>query len=175
MLKDTKNGMGAKAAKAKLSGQVPAAPQRISKHFIRHDFDSRPWVQDVIDLSEDQAVAEWLVKGQSQTDWTEKLTAAISYREADVHSLVRFIERRLGEKCPDFRSRILSDRPGDITFEWSHNGCDDDPPQRETRRIMAGIDGTYSISYTARPGGYERELYQQWVDIILGADLLNRK
>jgi hypothetical protein len=126
-------------------------------------FDSRNW-QVVFQAGNDQqAIRQYVLQGQSVTNWTELVTSLYVAGEFPPRALFEQFRRELSRGCPNVKMNIIEASENTIVFEWRHEGCQGIPPQHEIRRISAVKSGTLTLSFVEKTPELAKEKRLTWI------------
>jgi hypothetical protein len=144
---------------------------RYPSYFLSFRDDGRNWIIGHQARDKTQIIKELILSGEEIENWSELVTLYIYFEDVDLRQLEAVIEKDLNESSKDFVAIRVKDLPNDIMVEWSHNGNEQWPPQREIKRTIKTEDGIYRLSYTVKEASYDEEFYEQWKKIVFDASL----
>ena len=144
-------------------------------HALVPELDGRGWKTGNAGRNQTEILLEWVLPGESVSDWTELLTWHTILRPVDIGQLLASTQKSLEEGSTGFRTNVLAESPTSIVFEWSHQGAGDWPAQREVRRFVTGSDGLYTVAYSVKEASFSQERYDDWKTRILNATLISTR
>ena len=149
----------------KTKGQTKALPQ-----YWQFTLDGRNWVAANKAGDAKKNIHEYILEGESLTNWSEMVTSHYEARPVAPKALFEQMKKGLSKDCATLQIGIIQESADDLVFEWRHNGCNGYPAQHEIRRIVRTKRGTLMLSYVRKTERLTDEEFSRWLAIIQTAE-----
>jgi hypothetical protein len=158
------SGLFAQSAEQPLSG-----PQEAPERW-KFNFDSRQWQLGYQEATNQGAIREYVLQGQTVEAWSELVTSLfVARNDVSIQDLFGNIKDMLSQGCPSLSLSTIEQSASSIIFEWRHKGCQGFPPQHEIKRIVQDRAGILSLAYAAKTEELSEERRRSWISILRNA------
>ena len=120
---------------------------------------------------EEQALREYVLKGQTVTNWTELISSLHLPNPVSPRAMFEVFKFGLLLDCPAAHVSIIKETKDSIVFEWWHEDCGSNPAQDEIRRISATRDGTFTLSFAEKKRQMSPAKRDAWISTINAATI----
>lgn len=137
-------------------------------------FDNRQWELANKARNEEQGIAEFVLKGESLSNWRELVTAQVYFGlqekttpEAWMGQVINYIK----SMYPDVKWSVIKKGDKDIIFEWELKNCPGQEDQHEISRVISGKKGIHVLHYVTKKLPFISEKRDKWIKLLDSATL----
>ncbi len=137
--------------------------------------DGRQWRPGHRLVSHVHTTTEYVLPDQQVQNWKELVTVerllGLADRKVEPRQLMDSIKQRIQSIDPKAEWKVISERDGDVTYEWRFSSDGERPAHHEMARLIKGKQDIYRIAYSARADfGPNRE---RWSQLLGSAKLVH--
>ena len=140
-------------------------------------FDGRKWeVGFSHSPSASQCGIEYVLKGESVTNWSELVTSQFAggLTGFTLDEWLKLFTEGMSKKYPSFKWKKIPMNDGSLLFEWSHKKGEW-PAQHEIKRGIYIDNYVYFLSYAKKTEQLDKKTRAQWIEILKNAKLTSLK
>lgn len=121
--------------------------------------------------SPEQAIIEFVGRGEDIEDWSRLLTVITHARDGslpDLHSYYDEARARREAICPGMTEWTLIKQSADSILYESRTsaGCQGHAAEYELVRLLAGAESWFKVSITLRGIGLSKEARNKWIELL---------
>lgn len=117
----------------------------------------------------DQALREYVPKGQTVNHWTEMVSSVRFKEPVSPQAMYGIMKSGILSGCSSAHVSVIEETDDSILFEWWQGDCGGNPAQHEIRKICADRRGTYSLSYVQKTQLMSSADRDRWISILKAA------
>lgn len=129
-------------------------------------FDERDWQVGYEASNEQQAIVEYVLKGETVHNWSELVTLQTYFGLQKITTPEVFVMSMKKNMKPSLQWNIISKSDNDILYEWNVMNDPEMANQHEIARGILGKKAIYFIRYTTKKPPIPLEKRNEWIDLL---------
>jgi hypothetical protein len=137
--------------------------------------DERDWQVGFQNQAGNQAIAQFVLPGESVKEWTDMITINTfsGLTEEDIiKKYSEFSRKTIVEKCREVDWKVIAENKDSSLYVWTAKGCGGWPDQSEVVRALRGKQGLYIMHYGSRTLPLPLSRRDEWIKLFENADLV---
>jgi hypothetical protein len=140
---------------------------------LAFDLDGRPWKEAYHAEVEWLSTTEFVLPGDTITDWHELVTIQTKDREKmklpPVGSQVADLRGKMLARCPAATWTELAADSSSVLYEWRISSCAGQDDQHELSRMFDGPHTRVRVAYTRKGGAMPDSIRTEWIERLRAA------
>ena len=136
-------------------------------------FDERKWAVGNSKQVGSEAVTEYVLPGETVTNWTELVTSQFIGDMAgfDPEQWLTMFTESMSQKYTTFKWNRHPITDGSVLFDWQHQGGSQWPAQHEVKRVVKLGRTVYILAYVKKTSHLDDSKCQKWISLLKEATI----